>query len=220
MQSSSDSSPSDTPQLPDIASRVRLRRADEADAARLSEFAERIFRETFEAGNDPADMAAYLAEAFGADRQRAELVEPGAIVLLAEDATAAGGDATGSNSSTGSNTAPPIVGYSHLTPGGTPDSVHGPDPLELKRFYLDRAWQGSGLARLLMHATLDAARASGARTLWLGVWENNQRAIAFYRKFSFVEAGSHDFMLGRDRQTDLIMARPLTTDTTDTTEAP
>jgi ribosomal protein S18 acetylase RimI-like enzyme len=182
-----------------IASRIRVRRADAADAVGLSEFAERIFRETFEANNDPGDMAAYLAEAFGADRQRAEIAEPEAIVLLAEDITG----------STGSNSDAPLAGYSHLTSGGAPDSVPGPDPLELKRFYIDRAWQGTGLAQMLMRATLDAAIAAGGRTLWLGVWEHNPRAIAFYRKFAFVEAGTHEFMLGRDRQTDLIMMRPL-----------
>jgi ribosomal protein S18 acetylase RimI-like enzyme len=185
----------------DIASRIRLRRAGAADAAVLSEFAERIFRETFEAGNDPADLAAYLAEAFGVDRQREEIAEPGATVLLAEDVAG--------SSVTGSNLVAPLAGYSHPTSGAAPDSVHGPDPLELKRFYIDRAWQGAGLAQFLMHATIEAAIASGARTLWLGVWEHNPRAIAFYRKFAFVDAGSHEFLLGRDRQTDLIMMRPL-----------
>lgn len=179
-----------------VASRIRVRRADAADAVVLSEFGERVFRETFEATNDPADMAAYLAEAFGADLQRAEIAEPAAIVLLAEDVT-------------GSNSIAHLAGYSHLTTGEAPDSVPGPDQLELKRFYIDRAWQGTGLAQMLMRATLDAAVAAGARTLWLGVWEHNPRAIAFYRKFAFVEAGTHDFMLGRDRQTDLIMMRPL-----------
>jgi ribosomal protein S18 acetylase RimI-like enzyme len=185
-----------SPSTPDIASRIRVRRADVADAVGLSAFAERSFRETFEAGNDPADLAAYLAEAFGADRQREEIAEPGAIVLLAEDVI-------------GSNPTAALAGYSHLTPGEAPASISGPDPLELKRFYIDRAWQGAGLAQLLMRATFEAAIASGARTLWLGVWEHNPRAIAFYRKFGFVDAGSHEFMLGRDRQTDLIMMRPL-----------
>jgi ribosomal protein S18 acetylase RimI-like enzyme len=194
-----------SPSTPDIASRIRIRRAGAADAVVLSEFAERTFRETFEATNDPADMAAYLAEAFGVDRQRAEIAEPDAIVLLAEDVSGSGLHLTGSNS--GAPLA--LAGYSHLTAGGTPDCVTGPDALELKRFYLDRAWQGAGLAQLLMRTTIEAAIAAGARTLWLGVWEHNPRAIAFYRKFAFVEAGTHDFMLGRDRQTDLIMMRPL-----------
>jgi diamine N-acetyltransferase len=199
-----------------LASRIRIRRAHADDADVLSEFAERIFRETFEATNDPADMAAYLADAFGADRQRAEIAEPDAIVLLAEDIGGrdAGSDsASDSGSIAGSNAAARLVGYSHLTPGEPPESVHGSDPLELKRFYIDRAWQGTGLAQLLMRATLDAAIAANARTLWLGVWERNPRAIAFYRKFGFAEVGAHDFMLGRDRQTDLIMARPVTMET-------
>jgi diamine N-acetyltransferase len=213
---------------PDIASRIRVRRADAADAVGLSEFAARLFRETFEADNDPADLATYLAEAFGVDRQREELNEPGAVVLLAEDVTgsnvavdhdAASNDTessliesslTGSNPD-GPNPAAPLVlaGYSHLATNEAPGSVNGPDPLELKRFYVDRSWQGTGLAQLLMRATLDAAIAAGARTLWLGVWEHNPRAIAFYRKFGFVDAGTHAFMLGRDRQTDLIMTKAL-----------
>jgi diamine N-acetyltransferase len=180
----------------DLTSRLRIRRARADDAAVLSEFAERIFRETFAATNDPEDLAAYLAEAFGAERQRVEIAEPGATVLLAEELT-------------GSEGIPPLAGYSHLTRSEAPDSVHGPDPLELKRFYVDPAWQGTGFAQMLMRATIDAAVASGARTLWLGVWEHNPRAIAFYRKFDFTEAGTHDFMLGRDRQTDFIMVRPM-----------
>jgi diamine N-acetyltransferase len=187
-----------SPSSSDITSRIRIRRARADDAVVLSAFAERIFRETFEAGNNPADLAAYLAEAFGVDRQREEIDEPGAIVLLAEDIAADG-------------TVPQLAAYSQLTMSGEPPGgVSGPDPLELKRFYLDRAWQGTGLAQMLMRATLDAAVASSARTLWLGVWEHNPRAIAFYRKFGFVEAGSHDFMLGADKQTDLIMVRPIT----------
>jgi diamine N-acetyltransferase len=187
-----------SPSTTDLTSRIRIRRADVADAAVLTEFAERIFRETFADTNTPEDMAAYLAEAFRVDLQREEIADPAAIVLLAE--AIAGNDAN--------DAAAPLAGYSHLIGSEAPDVVHGPAPIELKRFYIDRAWQGTGLAQLLMRATIDAAIASGARTLWLGVWEHNPRAIAFYRKFGFAEVGSHDFMLGRDRQTDIIMARP------------
>jgi len=189
----------------DVAARIRIRRADAADAAMLSAFAERIFRETFEASNDPADMAAYLAEAFAVERQREEIAAADAIVLLAEDLTGSADRGTGSNAD--APRATPLAGYSHLTAGEPPDCVAGPDLLEVKRFYVDSTWQGTGLAQLLMRATLDAAVASGARTVWLGVWEHNPRAIAFYRKLGFAEVGAHDFMLGRDRQTDLIMVR-------------
>ena len=60
-----------------------------------------------------------------------------------------------------------------------------------------------------MDAVLDAARARGAKTLWLGVWERNQRAVAFYEKYGFTRVGEHTFVLGSDAQTDWLFVRPL-----------
>jgi ribosomal protein S18 acetylase RimI-like enzyme len=88
-------------------------------------------------------------------------------------------------------------------------TVEGPAPLELKRLYVARAWHGRGVAQALMDAALDAARARGARTLWLGVWERNPRAVAFYGKYGFTRVGEHTFLLGADPQTDWVLARPL-----------
>ena len=68
---------------------------------------------------------------------------------------------------------------------------------------------GRGVAHALMGAALDAARARGAKTLWLGVWERNQRAVAFYGKYGFSRVGEHTFVLGSDAQTDWLLARPL-----------
>lgn len=85
----------------------------------------------------------------------------------------------------------------------------GPAPLELKRLYVARAWHGRGVAQALMNAVLDAARARGAKTLWLGVWERNPRAVAFYEKYGFTRVGEHSFILGSDVQTDWVLARPL-----------
>lgn len=171
-----------------------FRRATADDAARLAAFGATAFREAFAAQNTAADMAAYLAKAFGPDIQRAEIADPGGTVLLAEAAT---GEA-----------APALpLAYSHLVAGATPACVTGPAPCELKRFYVASAAHGRGLAQRLMTATLDAARERGARTLWLGVWEHNARAIAFYRKCGFERAGEQRFVLGSDVQTDWIMAR-------------
>jgi ribosomal protein S18 acetylase RimI-like enzyme len=60
-----------------------------------------------------------------------------------------------------------------------------------------------------MWASLTAARSAGHRTLWLGVWERNVRAISFYERWQFKAVGDHEFRLGSDYQTDLIMARPV-----------
>jgi ribosomal protein S18 acetylase RimI-like enzyme len=72
---------------------------------------------------------------------------------------------------------------------------------------VDKVHHGRGIAHQLMDAVIDAAHKRGAGTLWLGVWERNTRAQAFYGKFGFVVVGSHTFMLGTDVQTDRLMAR-------------
>jgi diamine N-acetyltransferase len=186
---------------------LRIRRAAWDDAARLSAFAARVFDETFGPVNHPDDMAAYLAEAFTVERQRAEIEDDAGIVLLAEIAHDTDGLVPTDHPPDGGRGT--LAAYSHVAPSDVPVDVGGPDPIELKRFYVDGAWQGRGVARTLMQATIEAAVARGARTMWLGVWERNPRAIAFYRKHGFVEVGAHEFVLGRDRQTDLLMSRAI-----------
>jgi diamine N-acetyltransferase len=177
---------------------IHVRPATVADAPRLSQLGATTFRETFEHENTPEDMARYLAEAFTPERQAAEIADPAATVLLAEHRGTAGDleDAE-------------LVGYTHLVSGPAPEAVRGPAPLELKRLYVARAWHGRGVAQALMDAALDAARARGAETLWLGVWERNPRAAAFYAKYGFARVGEHTFVLGADVQTDWLLARPL-----------
>ena len=81
--------------------------------------------------------------------------------------------------------------------------------MEIQRFYVDHAWHGQGVARQLMAACVATARARGGATVWLGVWERNARAIRFYTKHGFTDVGTHDFLLGSDRQTDRVMSRPV-----------
>jgi len=171
-----------------------VRPATIADATRLSEFGATTFRETFERENTPQDMARYLSEAFTPERQAAEIADPSGTVLVAEHQGPSGDE---------------LVGYAHLVSGPPPTVVRGPAPLELKRLYVARAWHGHGVAQALMDAALTAARAHGAQTLWLGVWERNARAAAFYRKYGFTRVGEHTFVLGTDPQTDWVLARPL-----------
>ena len=175
---------------------IRIRPATVEDAPALSQLGAATFRETFEQDNAPEDMAVYLADAFTPQRQSAEIADPKGIVLLAESVGEAGG--------------PELVGYAHLVPGPVPEAVRGPDPLELKRLYVARAWHGRRVAQALMDAAIEAARTSGAQTLWLGVWERNSRALAFYAKYGFARVGEHTFTLGTDAQTDWVLARPLT----------
>lgn len=171
---------------------LRVRRGGASDAQRLAEFAARTFTETFAAANRPEDMAAYLPTAYGATLQAQELDNPDIITLIVD-----AGDR--------------LAAYAQVRRGVPPECVNGPAPVELWRFYVDRPFQGQGLARALMAAAHRAAAELGGQTLWLGVWERNERAIAFYAKAGFRTVGSHDFWVGADRQNDKIMVTEVRT---------
>ena len=167
-----------------------VRRARVDDAALLAELGARTFSETFAADNRPEDMSAYLAAAFGRELQLNELADPQATFFIAEvDGVAAG--------------------YAKLHPGRTPASVKGERPVELVRLYVAQAWLGRGVGAALMRECLGEAGRAGYQTMWLGVWERNMRARAFYRKWNFRDVGKHIFQLGDDPQTDILMERSL-----------
>ena len=168
---------------------VEIRRADPADAELLATIGARTFEETFGPDNTPEDMAAYVTANFTPAKLAGELADAATCFLIAEvDGVTAG--------------------YATLRWGGD-DGVIGAKPIELRRIYAGREWHGRGVGVALMHRCLDEAAEMGADVLWLGVWERNERAIAFYLKSGFVKVGEHDFVLGSDRQTDWVMARRL-----------
>ena len=169
---------------------MNIRIATAADAAVVADLARRTFYDTFAATNDPGDMALHLAQAYGIDQQTRELTDRDITTLLVEDDGCA-------------------IAYAQVRGGHVPDCVPGPDPIELWRFYVDRDRHGRGIAQPLMDRVKDEARRRGARTLWLGVWERNDRARAFYVKCGFEDAGEHIFLFGTDPQTDRVMAAPL-----------
>jgi diamine N-acetyltransferase len=166
-----------------------VRRANAADAALLAELGARTFAETFAADNRPEDMSAYLALSFGLNHQAAELADAHSLFLIAEiDGTAAG--------------------YARMHGGANPPkAVTNDKPIELVRLYVSQDWIGRGIGASLMRRCLTEATQMGYRTLWLGVWEHNQRARVFYRKWNFHEVGEHVFRLGNDPQTDILMQR-------------
>ena len=167
-----------------------IRRAVAADAPVVAELARRTFFDTFAANNDAGDMALHLARAYGVPQQSAELADPAITTLLVER----DGDA---------------VAYAQLRSGHVPDCVSGAAPLEVWRFYVSQEWHGRGIAQALMDRVTAEARERGARTLWLGVWEKNDRARAFYAKCGFADAGEHIFLFGTDPQTDRVMTLSL-----------
>ena len=171
---------------------ITYRRAVPADAAHLAEFAPRAFRDTYAVHNSEQDMRAYIAAAYGTPQQMRELCDPQMITVLA----VSDGDV--------------IVGYAQLRRKGFPPCVIEEAPVEIYRFYVDRSAQGTGVAANLMAEALDAARELGGAHAWLGVWEKNTRAIAFYKKHEFRDVGSQIFHLGADAQTDRVLIRRIT----------
>lgn len=169
---------------------IRIRVGVATDAAALAELASRTFRETFAADNRPADMAIHVSSAYGVAQQHRELIDPAITTLLAEER----GE---------------LAGYAQLRAGTAPSCVSGEAPIELWRFYVAQVWHGRGVAQSLMRRVEERARQRGACTLWLGVWERNERAKAYYHKTGFVDVGSHVFTVGTDEQIDRILVRPL-----------
>ncbi|QDA60688.1 GNAT family N-acetyltransferase [Hymenobacter jejuensis] len=173
--------------------RISVPKRSAATAAVLANLGRQTFHETFIADNNPEDMAAYLAENFGEEQQLAELQNPDTLFLLVQMQQQPIGYAKlRFNSPLG------------LEPGKKPDNR-----LEIERLYVLQDWIGTGLGATLMRRILDEARAKGCRSVVLGVWERNVRAIEFYKRFGFRQIGSHEFRLGNDIQTDLILRKGL-----------
>ncbi len=160
------------------------------DAKLLAELGAQTFAETFSENNKPEDMAAYLAAAFNLEKLTAELTDPLSVFFIAE----VGGHA---------------AGYAKIHAGEASQGVEGQKPIELVRLYVSRKWLGRGVGQALMQRCMNEAREQGFQTIWLGVWEHNSRALAFYRKWDFHEVGEHIFQLGSDPQRDILMQRAI-----------
>jgi ribosomal protein S18 acetylase RimI-like enzyme len=165
-----------------------IRDANDDDAAPLSELAERTFRDTFAAMNTAKDMDLFCQRTWSPERQLKEIRSADRKCFVIESEGR-------------------LVAYSQIAHGRTP-SGRGP-AVEIGRFYVDRPFHGQGMAQALMDRVVRYSIESGAKVLWLGVWEKNPRALAFYRKAGFTQTGSQKFVLGMDIQRDLVFERPL-----------
>ena len=167
-----------------------IRLAARADAPTLAHLARRTFIETYASETTPDDLAAYLEQALTLATWCDELGRPDHSCLLA----VAG---------------PESIGYAQLRKGFTPPCIRDAAPMELARLYVLERWIGRGVGSRLMQGALDLATTRGASALWLGVWDRNSRAIAFYRRWGFRDVGSQLFPLGGAVQTDRVMRRDL-----------
>ena len=167
---------------------IRIRRAKDGDALALSVLAENTFRDAFAQSNTAANMLLHCEASYGRALQLAEIRDSRGETWVAEVG----------------NT---LVAYVQLQLDAAAPAISGERPVEIQRFYVEASHHGTGLAHQLMAHVLSRAQAAGSAALWLGVWERNLRALAFYRKWRFDVVGEHTFMLGDDPQHDLVMCR-------------
>lgn len=157
------------------------------DAESLARLAEYTFRDTFEAANDQADIDLHCANNFGVEIQRREILDPNYVSILVE----LEGE---------------LIAFAQVRLHSPKECVGAERPSELYRIYVSSEWHGRGIAHEVMSEVLVTAARSGADSIWLGVWEQNPKAIAFYRKYKFEVVGEQVFQVGSDPQRDLIMA--------------
>lgn len=169
---------------------VTIRFANVAEADRVREFGERVFRNAWSPMNDPDDLEAYIRDSFSPEIFRDKLADPTVTFLLAE----IDGE---------------LAGYAQLTSHSRAECVSGDRTIELNRIYTDTARIGNGIGGRLLESCLAFAQEQDFDVIWLGVWEHNLLAQKFYRRFGFEDVGSHKFVLGSDLQTDRVWQRKL-----------
>ncbi len=169
---------------------VTIRCCDSNDLKTLRTLSLDTFITAFGDQNTPENMEAYCAQAFGEGALQRQMETPGTLFwfLYADNE---------------------LAGYMKLNTGNAQTEAVGEDALEIERIYVCAAFQGQGLGACLMEHAVVTAQKLGKGSIWLGVWEHNARAVGFYEAHGFRRFAAHDFYLGGDRQTDIIMRREL-----------
>ena len=165
---------------------IDIKRVTLNDINQLQEIGKQTFSETFSAGNTEENMKAYLEEGFSIEKLTAELINKNSEFYFA----------TLDNK---------VIGYLKLNFGQSQTELKDDTALEIERIYVLKEFHGKKVGQLLYEKALQIAKQTSAAYVWLGVWEENPRAISFYKKNGFVEFDKHIFKLGNDEQTDIMM---------------
>jgi ribosomal protein S18 acetylase RimI-like enzyme len=144
------------------------------------------FSQTFSEHNNAEDMEAYLKTSYAIEKLTAEINNPESEFYFAKE-----------NEN--------IIGYLKINTGKAQTEIKNLDAFEIERIYVDQAYLGKKIGQILFQKALQLAKQKKAAYVWLGVWEENNRAIAFYKKNGFVPFDKHIFKLGNDEQTDIMM---------------
>lgn len=167
-----------------------LRKCTFDDLTTLRQISHETYEESFAGMCRKEDMAAYLKASFCGERLQSDLLnEACSFYFLYVDGN--------------------LAGYLKLNESEAQTDINDPDSLELERIYVISSYQGRGLGSYLLKSAEDEGKRRGKSYLWLGVWEKNEKALAFYEKLGFYPLGRHTFVMGNDIQSDYLLRKDL-----------
>lgn len=169
---------------------VKIKKCNREDLPLLQELSIETFNDTFKEQNSPENMKVYLERAFNSKQLERELFNKSSeffFVYLNNE----------------------VAGYLKVNTNDAQSEEMGEDSLEIERIYIKSNFQKHGLGKYLFNKAIEIAVEHNKQKIWLGVWEKNENAIAFYKKMGFVQTGTHSFYMGDEEQTDLIMTKTL-----------
>lgn len=165
---------------------IQLRKAENEDHINLQKIGKLTFSETFASDNSEENLRAYLETAFSTEKVKAELSDENAEFYFAEFENE-------------------IIGYLKVNYGDSQTEIKNEKALEIERIYVLKEFHGKKIGQMLYEKAIELAKGVNADFVWLGVWEQNPRAIRFYKKNGFTEFDKHVFRLGNDEQIDIMM---------------
>jgi len=169
---------------------VNIKRCTFEDLHKLQDICYETFNETFKDQNSPENMKAYLEMAFNLKQLEKELSNSSSQFFFVYCNNEA-------------------AGYLKVNINEAQSEKMGDESLEIERIYIKSKFQKHGLGKYLFNKALEIAKELNKKKIWLGVWEKNENAIAFYKKMGFVQTDAHSFYMGDEEQTDFIMTKTL-----------
>jgi len=165
---------------------IEIIKVEIKDLLQLQKIATQTFIETFSEVNTEENMRKYLEENLSLDKISTELKNKDSEFYFAIINT-------------------DIIGYLKINFGNSQTELKHDNTVEIERIYVLKEYHGKKVANVLFEKALSISKHKQANYIWLGVWEENPRAITFYRKQGFVGFDKHIFVLGDDKQTDILM---------------
>lgn len=169
---------------------ILIKQATNGDAELIVDMSRQTFYETFAPVNTKENMDKFMNEQFTKEALMKEVTDGDGVFFLAYDGDEA-------------------VGYVRMREGENRMEFNNKLSVEIARLYAIQPAIGKGIGKVLMQHCIDRAVKLNKAIIWLGVWEKNERAIAFYEKWGFKKFAEHEFVLGNDVQTDWLMMREL-----------